>query len=119
MTTTLAWFLFALGVSHVGVALIKFRAPLMEGLRAGMIGKFGAPEARRTAFWFTLFGPLVMLAGQVAIHAAATGDLALYRLVGSYLLGVSVVGAFVSPKSPFSAGLLISALMVAAGYGLL
>ena len=119
MTTTLAWLLFALGIGHVGYAFVKFRAPLLEGLSAGVIGQFGSPEIRRTAFWFAMFGPLLMLAGQVAVHAAAIEDLSLYRLVGVYLLVVSVVGVFVIPKSPFLIGLLISALIVAAGYGLL
>jgi hypothetical protein len=59
-----------------------------------------------------------MLAGQVAVHAAAAGDMGLYRLVGLYLLAVSVIGVIAIPKSPFLAGLLISALIVAAGYGL-
>jgi uncharacterized membrane protein YidH (DUF202 family) len=119
MTTMLAWLLFALGICHVGYALVKFRAPLLEGLSAGVVGQFGSPEIRRTAFWFAMFGPLLMLAGQVAVHAAAMGDLGLYRLVGLYLLVVSVVGVIVIPKSPFLAGLLISALIVAAGYGVI
>jgi hypothetical protein len=66
-----------------------------------------------------MFGPLLMLAGQVAVHAAAAGDMGLYRLVGLYLLAVSVVGVIAIPKSPFLAGLLISALIVAAGYGVI
>jgi hypothetical protein len=48
----------------------------------------GPPETRRTAFWFAMFGPLFMLAGQVAVHAAAIGDSSLYRLVGLYLKDV-------------------------------
>jgi len=119
MTTTLAWLLFALGIGHIGYAFVKFRTPLLEGLSAGVVGKFEAPEVRRTAFWFAMFGPLLMLAGQVAVHAAAIGDLGLYRLVGQYLLAVSVIGVLVIPKSPFLVGLLISALIVAAGYGVL
>jgi hypothetical protein len=117
MTTTLAWLLFALGIAHIGYAFVKFRTPLLEGISAGVVGQFGSPEVRRTAFWFAMFGPLLMLAGQVAVHAAATGDLSLYRLVGLYLLAVSIVGVVVIPKSPFLLGTLISALIVAAGYG--
>lgn len=117
MTTTLAWFLFALGVGHIGYAFVKFRAPLLEGLSAGVIGQFGAPEVRRTAFWFTMFGPLLMLAGQVAVHAAEIGDVGLYRMVGLYLLFVSTMGTIVNPKSPFLVDFLISALIVATGYG--
>jgi hypothetical protein len=119
MTTTLAWLLFALGIGHIGYAFIKFRVALLAGLSAGVVGQFGAPEIRRTAFWFTMFGPLLMLAGQVAVHAASIGDLGLYRLVGLYLLAVSVVGVLVIPKSPFLVGLGISALIVAAGYGVI
>ncbi len=66
-----------------------------------------------------MFGPLLMFAGQVAVHAASQNDLILYRLVGLYLLGISAVGVFVIPKSPFWVGLGISTLIVAAGYGCL
>jgi hypothetical protein len=119
MSTTLAWLLFALGVLHVAVALAKFRDPLLAGLAAGVVGKFSEPEGRRTAFWFTMFGPMVMLAGQVAAHAAASGDMSLYRLVGGYLVAVSAIGTVVAPKSPFPLSLVISVLMVAAGYGVM
>ena len=116
MKTKLAWLLFALGIGHVGYAFAKFGAPLLEGLAAGVIGQFGAPEIRRTAFWFTMFGPLLMFAGQVAVYAASKSDLHLYRLVGFYLLAVSAIGVIVIPASPFLVGLVISALIVAAGY---
>ena len=119
MITTLAWLLFALALGHIAYAFIKFRAPLLEGFSAGVVGQFSAPEVRRTAFWFTMFGPLLMLAGQVAIHAASSGDLGLYRLVAQYLLATCVVGVVVIPKSPFLVGLAISAAMLAASYGLL
>lgn len=116
MTTTLAWLLFALGVAHIAYAFVKFRAPLLEGLSAGVVGQFGSPELRRTAFWFTMFGPLLMFAGQVAVHAAEQGDLGLFRLVGAYLLAVSCVGVVALPKSPFVVGFAISSLIVAASY---
>lgn len=32
-------------------------------LSAGVVGQFGEPEIRRTASWFTMFGPLLVLAG--------------------------------------------------------
>ncbi|MDR2155768.1 MAG: DUF6463 family protein [Burkholderiaceae bacterium] len=119
MTSTFAWLLFALGIGHIGYAFMKFGKPLLEGISAGVTGQFGAPEVRRTAFWFVMFGPLLMLAGQVAVHAATAGDMGLYRLVGLYLLVVSFIGTIAIPKSPFLAVLLISSLIVAAGYGLI
>lgn len=119
MKIALAWLLFALGIGHIVYAFVKFGSPLMGGLKAGCVGQFGAPEVRRTAFWFVMFGPLLMFAGQVAVHAAAIGDMGLYKLVGVYLLVVSIVGVIAIPKSPFLLGLLISASIVAAGYGLI
>ena len=119
MNIALAWLLFALGIGHIAYAFVKFGSPLMGGLKAGCVGQFGAPEVRRTPFWFVMFGPLLMFAGQVAVHAAAIGDMGLYRLVGVYLLVVSIVGVIAIPKSPFLLGLLISASIVAAGYGLI
>jgi len=103
-------------VGHIAYAFVKFRGPLLEGISAGVVGQFGTPEVRRTAFWFTMFGPLLMLAGQVALHASASGDLRLFGLVGAYMLAVSLVGVLALPKSPFWVCLLISSLIVAAGY---
>jgi hypothetical protein len=114
-----AWLLFVLGIGHVAYALARFREPLLSGLAAGGAGQFSAPEVRRTAFWFLMFGPMLMLAGQVAIHAAGIGDLYLLRLVGANLLAVSMAGLLAMPKSPFMAGALVSALIVAASYGIL
>lgn len=119
MKTKLAWLLFALGIAHIGYAFARFGAPLLDGLSAGVIGQFGAPEIRRTAFWFTMFGPLLMLAGQVAVHAVSMDDLRLYRLVGLYLLAISAIGVLVIPLSPFLVAVAISALIVAAGYELI
>ena len=82
MATTLAWILFALGIGHIAYAFIRFRGPLLAGLSSGVVGQFGAPEVRRSAFWFVMFGPLLMLAGQVAVHAAGNGDFGLLRIVG-------------------------------------
>jgi len=119
MANVLAWFLFALGVGHIGYGVIKFRAPLMAVVAAGFVGQFKATEERRTAFWFLIFAPLVMLAGQVAIHAVASGDFWLLRLVGIYVFVTAAVGVTAFPKSPFWAALSLSPFIIAAGYGFL
>jgi hypothetical protein len=119
MTNTLAWLLFALGVGHLIYGSIKFKTPLIEAASAGWVGQFSSPEIRRTAFWFLIFGPLLMLAGHTAVHAVAVGDAALFKMVGAYALVTSVVGVAALPKSPFWAALLISSLMLACSYGLL
>jgi hypothetical protein len=119
MANVLAWLLFVLGVGHIVYALVKFKAPLAEAVAAGVVGQFKLPEVRRTAFWFFIFGPLLMLAGQAALHAVAQGDLTLLRIVGAYTLATSVLGVAAQPRSPFLVALLLSSLLLACGHGLL
>jgi uncharacterized membrane protein HdeD (DUF308 family) len=119
MSTIVAWVLLALGITHIAYGLVKFKVPLAEALAGGIIGQFKAPEIRRTAFWFLMCGPLLILSGHVAVHAVAVGDLALLKVVGIYTLVSSAIGVAVFPKSPFWASLLLSPLLIAAGYGLL
>jgi len=119
MTSSVAWFIFVLGIAHIIYGLIKFKSPVAEAISAGFIGQFAVPEIRRTAFWFLIFGPLLMLMGHVAIHASATGDLELLKILGIYSFVTALIGVTAFPKSPFWAALVASPLLVAAGYGLL
>lgn len=117
MPNTVAWLLFSLGVAHIAYGLVKFRAPLWEAVAAGFVDQFKATELRRTAFWFVAVGPLMMLAGHVAIHAVSVGDLGLLKVIGGYMLFISLVGVAAFPKSPFLAGLIVSPWLIAVGYG--
>jgi hypothetical protein len=117
VSTVLPWALFVLGIGHIVYGLVKFRIPLARAVASGFVGKFSVPEDRRSAFWFLMFGPLLVLAGHVAIHAASVGDIHLIRVIGAYLLGVCVIGVLALPKSPFLLGLAISLLLLALGYG--
>ncbi|MBI5255622.1 MAG: hypothetical protein HY855_03915 [Burkholderiales bacterium] len=117
MTPIAAWFLFALGIGHTVYGLVMFRQPLGEALAAGFVGQFMGHPPRITAFWFLIMGPLLMLAGQTAAHAAAGGDQALLRLVGGYLLVIALIGVAALPKSPFWAALFVAPWLVAAGFG--
>jgi len=119
MANAVAWGFFVLGVAHIVFGLVKFRVPLAEAVSAGFVGKFQVPEIRRTAFWFIVCGPFVMLAGHVAIHAVSVGDLALLRLIGLYAMVTSLIGVIAFPKSPFWGALLLSPLLLAAGHGLI
>ncbi|PQA77999.1 DUF6463 family protein [Rhodoferax sp. TS-BS-61-7] len=117
MATSIAWFTVFLGLGHMAYGVRKYRAPLRAAWASGYIGQFGATEERRTAFWFLIFSPLLVLAGHAALHAAATGDGALLKIVGGYLLLTGVLGAAALPKSPFWAALPAGPLLIAAGYG--
>lgn len=117
MTAYAAWFLFVLGIGHTVYGLVMFRRPLREAVAAGFVGQFMGHPMRVTAFWFLVMGPLLMLAGQAAAHAATVGDQALLRLVGGYLVAIALVGVAALPKSPFWAALLAAPWLLAAGCG--
>ena len=117
MANIAAWFIFALGIGHIIYGLVKFRSPLAAAVSAGFVGQFEASEIRCTAFWFVMFGLLLTLTGQTAVHAVASGDLALLKVIGFYALITSVIGVSAFPKSPFWAPLFVSPLVIAAGYG--
>ncbi|MDZ7918467.1 DUF6463 family protein [Rhodoferax sp.] len=117
MAHTVAWFMVLLGLGHMAYGLRKYRAPLRAAWAGGYIGQFAATEERRTAFWFMIFSPLLVLAGHAALHAAEVGDLALLTILGGYLLLTGVLGAAAFPKSPFWAALPAGPLLIAVGRG--
>lgn len=119
MANTAAWFMFLLGIAHIVFGLVRFKGPLADAVQAGFVGQFAVPEVRRTAFWFVIFGPLLMLAGQVGIHAVAHADLALLRILGIYAFATALLGVTAFPKSPFWAPLFVAPVLIAVGYGLL
>ena len=94
-------------------------AAIADAISAGFIGEFYLPEVRRTAFWFLIFGPLLMLAGHVGVHAVAVGDLALLKILGIYSFFTALIGVAAFPKSPFWAALISSPFLIAAGYGVI
>jgi hypothetical protein len=72
------WTLFALGVFHIPFGIIKFKTAFAAAVDSGFVDPFRAHEDRRTALWFTMLGPLFMLAGQTAIHPRALTHLQLH-----------------------------------------
>jgi uncharacterized membrane protein HdeD (DUF308 family) len=119
MARVTAWAILILGFIHVVFGVIRFKVPIAEAWAAGFIGQFMMPEIRRTTFWFIMYGPLLMLVGHFAIHAVEISDLKLLKLIGVYMLASSVVGVFSFPVSGFLVTLLLSLLLLAAGYDLI
>ena len=113
MASVLAWSLFGLGLAHIVFGLVRFKDPLLGALGDGFVGQFAAQESRRTAFWFLMTGPQLMLAGQVALHAVAQGQPALLRLIGAYLFVCSALGVAAFPKSPLLLALVLSLALLA------
>ena len=116
MSNITAWAVFYLGVAHIVFGVVRFKVPLADAVKAGFAGQFMRPEARRTAFWFLMCGALFMLAGHLAVHAVASGDLKLLRIIGTYMLIASLIGVLAFPVSPLWAPLLLSLLLLASGY---
>ena len=108
-----AWALFLLGVLHVVFGVLRYQEPLLDALNAGFVGTLQTPEIRRTAFWFLMSGPLLMLIGQLSVRAVGLGDWVALRWVGIYGLLVSLVGVAAFPASPLWVLLVISVLLLA------
>lgn len=116
MAKAVAWFMFLLGIGHIVFGLIRYKGPVTETMAAVFVGNFAMPETSRTAFWFLIFGPLLMVTGQVAIHAVAQGDLALLQLLGIYTFMTAVLGAAAFPRPPFWAPLFVAPELIAVDY---
>lgn len=119
MPQVLAWALVALGVAHLGFGVIRYRRPLKAAVAGGFLGQFALAEDRRTAFWFLMCGPLLMLIGHLAVRAVAQGQTETLTLVGLYALPAAVLGVAAFPRSPLWVLLLLSLLLLAAGQGVL
>jgi len=117
MAAIAAWILVALGLGHIAVGIVRFKEPLAQAVRAGFVGQFVGHCDRRAAFWFIIFGPLMVMGGHLAIHAVNTADTRLLKIMGFYLLAVGVVGSLAQPTSPFWVALVISSVFLAVGYG--
>ena len=70
MAVVAAWILVVLGVGHTVVGWVSFKKPLAEAIRTGFVGQFVGHPDRLTAFWFMIFGPLLVMVGHMAVHAA-------------------------------------------------
>ncbi|NEW05806.1 hypothetical protein GK047_07210 [Paenibacillus sp. SYP-B3998] len=112
-----AWILLALGIGHIIYGLIWFKVPFKEAFCEGFINKFKSNESRRSAFWFTIFGPLLTMSGHIAIYAANMSDMGLFSIIGYYLFIISFFGVLALPKSPLWVALILSLIFIAIGYG--
>lgn len=115
MSKAVAWALFLLGIVHIVFGITGFKVPLADAISAGFVGQFKEPEIRRTAFWFIMCGPLLMLAGHLAIRAVALGDRAILKVIGIYGLTSSAIGLAAFPRSPLWIMFVLSLLLVTAG----
>ena len=112
-----AWLMFALGIIHILFGLMRFKQPVSAAIREGWIGKIQISDERRLAFWFLIFGPLLMGCGHIAIIAAYAHDLAQIKVIGIYMFIIALIGISAVPKSPFWAPLFLGPVFIAFGFG--
>ena len=63
MAIIAAWILVILGLGHTAFGVVMFKKPLVEAVRAGFVGQFVDHPDRDEAFWFMIFGPLLVMGG--------------------------------------------------------
>ncbi|MGF1470759.1 MAG: DUF6463 family protein [Rubrobacteraceae bacterium] len=92
--------LMAFAAIHTSVALILFRAPLLDVLGAGVgSGPFGWSSEMLAAFWFLAFSWPLFLTGYVTYWAyARTGEIPATGL-GAGLAGVAALSVVFLPVS--------------------
>jgi hypothetical protein len=98
-----------LGVGHAAWALIAYRKPLREIVRAGVVGAVGDGifdrthdrGARAAGFWFLLAAPLIAVDGRLTEAALRAGDRRAIRVSGGTTLGLGLLGTAVIPRSGF------------------
>ncbi|KAG0255408.1 hypothetical protein BG011_005154 [Mortierella polycephala] len=120
-----ARFLIWTGIGHniVGLLLPHYRKPMIDAVKAGFFNQFGANVARSNSFWFFFAGVNLVLMGKIVdwylfptkddVQPAANEALqrqgqdlkrskrVLPRLLGTWFLGIGVVGAIAIPRSGF------------------
>jgi hypothetical protein len=105
--------MIALGVGHAGWAAVAYGGELRGMTAAGLVdtvgdGIFNRDEdrgARAAAFWFTLFAPMLALAGGLVERGERAGDGAAVRGAGLAVTAIAGLGAAVTPRSGFPAGI--------------
>jgi hypothetical protein len=98
-----------LGLGHTAWALVAYRDPLREIVRAGVVGAVGDGifdrthdrGARAAGFWFLLAAPLVAVDGCLTEAALRAGDRRAARISGGTTLGLGLLGSVVIPRSGF------------------
>jgi hypothetical protein len=102
MIRTVARCLVAIGIVHSLFGLVLYRAPLSAIAGEGFVATVLPPHVdREAAFWFVLFGPILVMLGQVVGRAARRDDAGIVRLIGAWLLAGGMVGVIVMPVSGF------------------
>lgn len=106
--------LMATGIGHTLVGVVVFRKALGGIFCEGFLNALWPHFDRLSAFWFLLFSPTLFMLGQITNRAVERRDAYTLRIVGSYLLGMAVVGVAALPISGFWIVIVLAALILKA-----
>lgn len=106
------YILIALGFGHAVVGIVKYRSAIVAWIRDGFFNAASGHADRLLAFWFLMFGAMLLLLGQVTLYAAQTHDMYLLRVLGWHVIGIGIVGATALPRSPFWVAVVLAPLML-------
>lgn len=104
--------LVTLGIGHTVVGVVKYRPALVAIFRDGYFNAATGHAERLVAFWFLMFGAMLMLLGQITLYAARSQDMELLRVLGWYVAVVGIIGATALPRSPFWVAIVLAPLML-------
>ncbi len=94
-------FLVITGIIHTVVGLIMAKDIYLAMLRDRLYNSVGEDYSRNTAFWFLLFGFLLILLGQTMQYYIKKEQKPSPLFLGYWLLAIGVVGCFIMPASGF------------------
>ena len=106
------YILIALGIGHTVVGIVKYRPAIVAWIRDGFFNAATGHTDRLLAFWFLMFGAMLLLLGQITLYAARTNDLYLLHVLSWHVVCIGVVGASVLPRSPFWVAVVLAPLML-------
>jgi hypothetical protein len=108
-----------LGAGHAVWGAVAYRRELAELVTSpvdsvgdGLFNHRHSRDGRAAAFWFMFAAPMVMLCGRLSDAALRAGDHKSAAAAGRTVLGLSLLGVVMIPRSGFPAAMPLGWLLV-------
>jgi len=94
-------FLIATGIIHTIFGIIVGKYILFAILKSGIFDAIDIESSRELIFWFLICGVLIIALGHILHYYIQKEQKSAPKLLGYYLLGLSIIGCVVMPASGF------------------
>ena len=94
-------FLIATGIIHSVVGIAVGKDILWAILKDGLLNAIGMDDMRQIMFWFMLVGVLIIILGHILHYYIKKEQKPAPKLLGYYLLIMSIIGCIAIPTSGF------------------